>query len=79
MLSTQAHIDALDAAIQQRLNGGAYNGYGEEARRFEGESLANLYRIRDGLLERLAAEGGNSFTLAEPFGDNGSPGPIALW
>lgn len=79
VLSTQAHLDALDAAINQRLNGGAYNAYGEEARRFEGETLEGLYRIREGLLRRLAAENGNNFGLAEPFDDGDSRGPIALW
>lgn len=79
MLSTQAHLDALDAAIQQRLNGGAYKGYEELGQRFEGESLASLYTIRENLIQRLNAEQGNNFSLAEPFGDGGAPGPVALW
>lgn len=80
MQSTQQHLDALDAAINQRLNGGAYDGYGELGQEFRGAPLDKLYAIRRDLLERLSAESGTSFGLAEPFGDgNGSPGPIALW
>jgi len=79
VLSTQAHLDALDAAINQRLNGGAYNGYGELGQRFDGETLSGLYAIRENLIRRLNAEQGNNFSLAEPFGDGDSRGPIALW
>jgi hypothetical protein len=79
MLSTQAHLDALDAAINQRLNGGAYNGYSDNGQEFAGESLSGLYKIRENLMQRLAAENGGNFSLAEPFGDGDSRGPIALW
>lgn len=80
MLTTQQHIDALDAAINQRLNGGAYDGYSDLGEEFRGAPLDKLYAIREGLLQRLAAENGGNFGLAEPFGDgNDSPGPIALW
>lgn len=79
MLSTQAHLDALDTAIQQRLNGGAYDGYGELGQEFRGAPLEKLYKIREDLLNRLNAEQGNSFGLAEPFDDGNSRGPIALW
>jgi hypothetical protein len=78
VFTTQQHIDALDAAIYQRLNGGAYDGYGELGQEFRGAPLDKLYQIREGLLQRLAAESGTSFGLAEPFDDGGSPGPIAL-
>lgn len=79
MLSTQAHLDALDAAIQQRLYGGAYNSYGELGQTFAGESLSKLYEIRENLIQRLNGEQGLNFSLAEPFNDGDSRGPIALW
>lgn len=66
-LTTQQHLDLVDAAIQQRLNGDAYEEYSEGGERFRGASLAQLYEIRTELRSQLASEGG-IFSQLEPFG-----------
>lgn len=76
--TSQEHLDLINAVITARLNGDAYESYTEQMRRFSGTKLAELYEIRRNLQQQVNAENGGSFGLVEPFGDNGSPGPLGM-
>lgn len=63
------YLALVEAAIEARLNGDAYEEYQEGADRFRGTSLESLNQLRDNLKAKLAADGtsGASFRLADPF------------
>jgi hypothetical protein len=62
-------LTKVEAAIEARLNGDAYEEYNEGPDRFRGASLQTLFNLRDDLKAKLAASGedGAVFRLAEPF------------
>lgn len=63
-MTTQEHLDLVEAAIAARLSGDAFEAYTEAGDRFEGASLAELYKIRNQLRQEIIA--GTNFYLAEP-------------
>jgi hypothetical protein len=63
MATSAELLSAVEAAIQARLNGDAYEEYSEAGQRFRGASLDELFRIR----ARLLGEMGASFQLVELF------------
>jgi hypothetical protein len=57
-------LTAVENAINRRLSGDAYRAYGLKDRRFEGESLESLYKIRQKLQAEVALEHGQCFQPA---------------
>lgn len=67
-MATNAELLTLvEAAIEKRLRGDAYEAYTEGGDRFQGASLEELFLIRDNLKAKVAAESSGTFSLAEPF------------
>jgi len=74
MASNALLLAAVDAAIQKRLAGDAYEEYtegGGGGDKFRGTALSVLYEMRKDLAAKVAAETGGTgapaFLLAEPF------------
>lgn len=61
-MTTQEHLDRIDAVIDARLTGTAVERYREATEEMASTPLDALYRIRKMLIDQLAAEGGGGGT-----------------
>lgn len=71
-MTAAEHLALIEAVIEKRLRGDAYESYTEAQAQFRGTPLEKLYEIRADLLAEQQAEAagatyGPSFFLAEPF------------
>lgn len=55
-MTTQEHLDLVEAAIQQRLGAGAVESWKDGTHLFAHTKLAELYAIRDQLERQLSQE-----------------------
>lgn len=64
VMSTQEHLDLINAVIANRATGAAVEEYQEASERMRNTPLGELYRIRKMLLDELNADGsaGTSFS-----------------
>lgn len=68
-MTAQEHLDLIDAVIEKRLRGDAYESYSEAEARFGGTPLEKLYSLRTDLQQEIAASAGGNFRLAAPFSE----------
>ena len=61
-VSAQEMLDAVEAAIQARLTGGAVQSYSIEGRNLQYVSLADLYKMRKELQTEVARQSGGDGT-----------------
>lgn len=66
-LSAQQHVDLLDAVIEKRLRGDAFERYTTAERQFYGTPIKDLYQLRRDMQQEAAASGGGMMRLGVPF------------
>ncbi len=66
-LTAQQHLDLLDAVIEKRLRGDAFERYTTAERQFYGTALDKLYDLRARMQQEAAATSGGTFRLGVPF------------
>lgn len=67
MASDAELLAKVEAAIEARLDGGGFNEYSELGDSFKGETLANLYALRQKLKASIAASGGSASMLGVQY------------